>query len=352
MIDNGHWICGLAVFLISLAMADRALGKDTAKVVTYGAPVAVSGAPDYYVSVNGQQTFVYNSRKAAFATFSFSGAVEVELTLLVTVESVDIRPLSFRVQHEQQGNTIRFALTEPRHLSIEINGNSGRPLFLFANPLETEVPQRDAAGVRYYRGGSIHNIGVVTLKDNDTVHIEGGAVVRGAFQTRGTKNVRIMGRGILEGTGYGKGGLRMVTLTECTGASVEGITILNSGHWTVVLDRSRDIEIRNLKIINWRDWDDGIDICGSRNITVDGCFIRTKDDCIAIKSVEYWGVNSVGHDVRDIMVKNSVLWNGVWGKAIEIGFESRTESFRDIVFRKTRSASKRPNDHDPHSPTP
>ncbi len=67
---------------------------------------------------------------------------------------------------------------------------------------------------------------------------------------------------------------------------------------------------------------------------MDGCFVRTKDDCIATKSVEYdWGVNSVGHDVRDIMVKNSVLWNGGWGKAIEIGFESRTESFRDIVFR-------------------
>ena len=47
-----------------------------------------------------------------------------------------------------------------------------------------------------------------------------------------------------------------------------------------------------------------------RNVAREG----TKDDCIAIKSVEYdWGVNSVGHDVRDIMVKNSVLWNGVWG---------------------------------------
>ena len=70
-----------------------------------------------------------------------------------------------------------------------------------------------------------------------------------------------------------------------------------------------------------------------RNVAREG----TKDDCIAIKSVEYdWDVNSVGHDVRDIMVKNSVLWNGVWGKAIEIGFESRTESFRDIVFRNIK----------------
>jgi len=44
-------------------------------------------------------------------------------------------------------------------------------------------------------------------------------------------------------------------------------------------------------------------------------------------------VNSVDHDARDISVTNSVLWNGVWGNAFEIGFETRTENIRDIVFK-------------------
>jgi hypothetical protein len=129
MIGDGHWMFGLAVLLISLGLADRATGDETTEVVTYGARVAVSGAPEYDVSVNGRQVFVYNSRKAAFATFSFSGSAVMKITPLVAVESVDIRPLSFGVQHEQQGNTIQFTLTEPRHLSIEINGKSGRPPF-------------------------------------------------------------------------------------------------------------------------------------------------------------------------------------------------------------------------------
>ncbi len=313
------------------------MAEAESKVVRYRAPIAVSGAPDYAVRVNGRRVSVYNSRVAAFAGFSFSGEVEVAVTPLATVESVDLRPLSHGIETERDGNTIRFRLTEPCHLSLEINENTRRPLFLFANPLEEDVPESDTPGVHYYEGGRIHNAGLVTLQDNDTVYIEGGAVVRGAFEARGAKNVRIMGRGILDGSGYGKGQQRMVQFTECSDASLQGITILNSGHWTVVLDRSKRVDIANLKIINWRDWDDGVDICGSRDVSVDSSFIRTKDDCVAVKSVHYgWdggAVNSVDHDCRDISVTNSVLWNGIWGNALEIGFETRTETIRDIVFR-------------------
>jgi hypothetical protein len=334
----------LVVSLFAVAMPDRAMAEDASKVASirpwptrYTAPIAVSGSPDYSVRVNGRRVFVYNSRVAAFAGFSFSGEVEMAVTPLATVDSVDLRPLSYGIEPERDGNTIRFRLTEPCHLSLEINGNTRHPLFLFADPLETDVPKPDDPGVRYYEGGKIHDAGLVALQDDETAYIEGGAVVRGAFEARGAKNVRIMGRGILDGSGYGKGEQRMVQFTECSEASVQGITILNSGHWTVVLDRSKRVDIANLKIINWRDWDDGIDICGSSEVSVDGCFIRTKDDCVAVKSVHYdWGsgeVNSVGHDARDISVTNWVLWSGAWGNALEIGFETRAESISEIVFR-------------------
>jgi hypothetical protein len=301
---------------------------------TYPAPIAVSGAPDYSVRADGRPVFVYNSRVAAFAGFSFSGEVEVAVTPLATVESVEVRPLSYGIEAEREGNTIRFTLTRPCHLSIEINGNAGRPLFLFANPPETDAPKPDDPGVRYYRGGEIHRAGLVTLKDSETVYIEGGAVVRGAFEAYGAKNVRIMGRGILDGSGYTKGEQNMIRLSDCSDTSTEGITILNSGAWTVKVERSTGIAISNLKIVNWRDWDDGIDICGCTDVVVDDCFIRTKDDCVAIKAVQYGeGPGSVDHDSYDILVTNSVLWNGVWGNALEIGFETRTEHIHDIVFR-------------------
>lgn len=38
-------------------------------------------------------------------------------------------------------------------------------------------------------------------------------------------------------------------------------------------------------------------------------------------------------NVKNVTVQNSVLWNGIWGNGLEIGFETRAESISDIVFR-------------------
>jgi len=337
MTQGRYGFMRFVVAAFAVMSTHHAMAEDTSQVVRYRMPMAASGAPDYVVRVNGTPISVYNTQVAACAIFSFSGEIKVTVTPLAAVESVALRPLSYGIKPMQEDNTISFGLTEPCQLSLEVNGSTRHPLFLFANPLETDVPKPDDPGVRFYKGGQIHNVGLVTLKDNDTVYIQGGAIVRGAFLAQDAKNVNIMGRGILDGSGYGKGKQRMAQFARCEDLHLQGITIVNSGHWTVVLDRSKDVSINNLKIINWRDWDDGIDICGSRDVLVRDCFIRTKDDCIAVKSVNYqwdgFDVNSVDHESRDIVITDSVLWNGIWGNAFEIGFETRTETIRDIVFK-------------------
>ena len=58
------------------------------------------------------------------------------------------------------------------------------------------------------------------------------------------------------------------------------------------------------------------------------CFIRTKDDCIAIKSTG----DELRRGTRNIDVADCVFWNAEWGNALEIGFELRTDEIRDIVF--------------------
>ena len=69
---------------------------------------------------------------------------------------------------------------------------------------------------------------------------------------------------------------------------------------------------------------DGVDIVGCSQVTVTGCFLKNNDDCIAVKS---WGRN-----VSGIRVTGNILWNDVYGNAIEIGFETRGDSISDIVF--------------------
>src|SRR5690606_16100496 len=75
-------------------------------------------------------------------------------------------------------------------------------------------------------------------------------------------------------------------------------------------------------------------IVSSRNVLVDGCFIRTKDDCIAIKGGISFLDRQYGQTtVSDIEVTNCVLWNAEWGNGLEIGFETRCDTIRNILFR-------------------
>ena len=82
--------------------------------------------------------------------------------------------------------------------------------------------------------------------------------------------------------------------------------------------------IKNVKLIGYRANSDGIDICNSRDVTVDGCFIRTLDDLIVVKSDQGQG------DVRKIVARNCVLWNEV-AHALSVGAELR-ENVDDVLF--------------------
>lgn len=126
----------------------------------------------------------------------------------------------------------------------------------------------------------------------------------------------------------------MIEINRCEHIRVEGIIINESKHWTAPCNKSKNITYRNIKIVSGNDWDDGIDIVSSQHILVDGCFIRTKDDCIALKAgVNYYTDFFNQLPTKDVQVVNSVLWNAEWGNGLEIGFETRADSIKDIVFR-------------------
>lgn len=300
-----------------------------AEIASYPAPPGIAGkVADFHVTVNGREVFVYDSPVAAFAIFSFDKTVEVAITTTRHFQRVDIRPLSRGIQPTISGKSIRFSLDKPGNFSIELDGDIRRPLYLFANPLETDVPQSGQSGVRYFEGGKIHEAGEITLKDGETVYIAGGAVVRGVIRAKEAENIRILGRGILDGMHRDKK-MQMVALEQCSNVELEGITIRGSYGWTIVPRKCQDVRIRNVKLVGWRDNDDGIDVVSSRDVSIDDCFLRTKDDCIAIKA---FGDKTGSDDVEHVRVKNTVLWNAEWGNALEIGFELRTSGIRDVQF--------------------
>lgn len=303
-------------------------------LVTYAAPPQSEAAPEFELEVNGQPVFVYNTRCAAFAYFSFEGKVDIKVTFASPVYNFDIRPKSRNIEAVQYRNQIRFSLDKPENLSVEINKNIKRPLFIFANPLETNVPDKADKSVIFFEKGKIHYPGEVKVESDQTVYIEGGAVVRGHFMTDKGRNIRIMGRGILDNRLYKRGEHRPIEINQCENVLIEGIILTESRHWSCASHASKHVTYNNLKIVSSNDWDDGIDIVGSQHVLVNNCFIQSKDDCIAVKSgVNYFTKFNSSFDVDDVVVQNSVMWNGVWGNALEIGFETRSDTIKNVTFR-------------------
>jgi len=319
----------LAICLITAAITSRA-----ADLILYAGPKDAAAAPEFELEVNGKKVFVYNTKSAALAYFSFSGKVDVKVTFLSSVYDFDIRPKSRHIIGEARRNEIHFSLDKPANLSVEINKNIKRPLFIFANPLEGKIPDKSSGNVIFFEGGKTHTPGIVTVKSNQVVYIAGGAVVKGSFKTDKGENIKIMGRGIIDNSMYQSQEARPIEINESKNVLLEGFIITEAKHWCCASFASNNITYRNIKIVSDNDVDDGIDIVGSQNVLVDNCFIKTKDDCIAIKAgVKYFTKFESGFNVDNIVIQNSVMWNGVWGNGLEIGFETRADTIKNITFK-------------------
>ena len=316
-----------------------------AELIIFPKPQGLTAAEDFSVKVNGKEVFVYDSKVAAFTSFAFDGQVDIEITPGHDVKWLDIRPLNLNIQHTLENNIIRFKLTNPCNLSFELNGESGRVFYLFANPIEKNPPKPTDKNTIYFESGKVHDIGHVDLKSNQTVYIADGAVVYGSFSAKNAKNINISGYGILDGSKVGYEAKkennyvkpRMLKFTKCKDFHINGIVILDSYGWTVSQKNCKNSSITNIKHINWRFGSDGIDLVGSSDVTIDGCFLRDNDDCVTIKT---WGGDpeipykdvAKGNDIKNITVTNTVFWNMAYGNAMEIGFELQADSITNISF--------------------
>jgi len=204
---------------------------------------------------------------------------------------------------------VLFAIDKPCTISLEIDGDLRRPLFLFADPAGDEPAPGDGR-VRRFKGGMVHEAGVMDLDDGETVFIEEGAVVRGAVRSLGKNNITLCDRGILDGSRFGRMDCRMAQVENCRGFTVRDVMIANGRHWEIVPVNCDSVSISGVRIVSNADCDDGMDIVGCRDVRIRGCFVRTKDDCIAIKANRYNWMQATGVDcdVDNVHVSDSVFW--------------------------------------------
>jgi polygalacturonase len=72
---------------------------------------------------------------------------------------------------------------------------------------------------------------------------------------------------------------------------------------------------------------DGINPVSCKDFTIDDCFIRCRDDCVAIKSMDY------DLNVDSIFVTNSVMVGWKCSDGVTIGFELNGGPVRNILVK-------------------
>ncbi|MCX5561613.1 glycosyl hydrolase family 28 protein [Streptomyces sp. NBC_00038] len=257
-------------------------------------------------------------QNSSLAFFDFADTVEVEVGYVKGgMRKARIRPDSYGIEPELRADTVRFELTEPRNLVVQVNDEVFDALHLFARPLETDRPAPDDPDVLYF-GPGLHTTegGVVTVPSGRTVYLDGGAVLRSRVHFKDVANAGLAGRGVIWASPGGG-----CTVEGSRNIAIGAVTMLNPDGYAVTVAESESVTITGLGSFSSKAWGDGIDIFSSSDVTIDGVFMRNADDCIAIYTHrwEYYG------DTRDITVRNSTLWADV-AHPINVGTHGNTDA--------------------------
>lgn len=311
----------------------------------------------------GHQRQIEQSELVNFLSFAMDEPVTLEIIPAKPFEDVAVRPISAKLPYKiTEDGSILLTLEKPQYCTVEPYGRS-HALHIFADPAPAyDVDIRDE-NVLYYGPGE-HEIGTLWLQSNQTLFIDEGAVVYGCVRAEDADHIRIIGRGILdhscvhaqilfEANEVGNEAAvnnavrtRPIQLKYCDDVEIEGITIRDSLAYNIHPVACRKVEMRNLKLIgNWRYNSDGIDLHNSEDVLIENCFIRTFDDSICVKGFDCYQKGDIDQAVyeamhhkgyvydcfRDITIRGCVIWND-WGKALEIGAETRAEEMYNITF--------------------
>ena len=92
--------------------------------------------------------------------------------------------------------------------------------------------------MRYF-GPGVHEVGKLLIGENETVYIDGDAVVFGYIWAKGD-NIRITGRGVIsaekENHDVEKHRVQLLHADGCQNLQIDGIIMLDSPGWTLGCD--------------------------------------------------------------------------------------------------------------------
>lgn len=224
---------------------------------------------------------------------------------------------------------------------------------------------KQGGGILYVGPGK-YLVGSIFLENNVYLYLDSGAEIvaspnyddfkesksyvlaeqsfSGFIFARNKSNIGILGKGIINGNaayyhskntdelGYRKPNrlrIRTIIFENCNNISLEDFTIKDSPMWTIHCVSCQIGNINKIKIINdFRFTNtDAIDLDGCTNFNIQGCYIKTADDGICLKTSKK--PQHIDVPCENIIISNCVIESH--SSALKIGTESYND-FNNIKF--------------------
>lgn len=366
--------------------------NEAPKLVTYPVPDAVSDSP-YALAVNGKSVPIEKAGEidgAYYARFQFTGRARATVTVKTEGKAeIELEPEKHRDAVIARDRDISFDVFQggPRIITVRTGDKVLWPLIVIAEEYDSSAPPskgfavfnvadygvtshgvqtaniqkaldacaaQKGGGVVYFGPGE-YTTGTIRIKDNTTVYLAPGCVLRASIDpadfpvdegrkevgTHGPEcsfsrmvmfdnavNSAICGYGVIDGMGHivRNKHRRHVQLMDVTGSRnirIENIVLRNSAEWTLHILGCDKVFVHNLKIFN--DWavsnTDGIDPDGSRNVYITRYTGFCGDDAVAIKTT---GNSGLLYPAVNIEVRDSVVMTR------KTSYKIGTETYADV----------------------
>ena len=324
----------IVLFFALLALGARAIGDGWT-------PPVDEVAPEYEVEVAGKKVklllvhMTYSEDRVPMkgvywvANFPYAPGEAIRVTSTQPLDAAEMRPAGrVGTLRRVSPKEVVFSAKGPFHVVLEREGRV-KPLILFGNAPERDVPDRNDPNVKWFGPGA-HKVDALELTSGQTLYLDYGATVYGAIRASGD-NITIRGHGVFSGQIYRAwhGPAPMFFLAyRCRNLTVRDLVVTAPFSWTLALQDCENSLLDNVKVCSSRTLaDDGIDLINCRKMTVRNCFIRSQDDVIAFK-----GMDEPKTPCEDILVENCEMWCDT-ANVFRLGYECHASGMGRLTVR-------------------